>query len=223
MRHYFNLDGSRVVPNVGCDDTGVFSDASTMGGARIFSEARVPDTGCDDPTPDPSNPVGSANCYLGYYCPNPQAYNYNVLYDVTPEEERIPNVTPNSCSNSDLCDFIFQEEDGGVGVVTGANPLYGCTDPNALNYDINAEYNDGTCEYPSEPAEDPFPQDDDELVNIFGCTDPSALNYSPDANVPYEVGLPYCEYEEEVGSLNTTTLFVAGGAAILLLLALRKR
>ncbi len=122
MRDYFNLDGARVVPDVGCDDNGVFSGESHMGGARIFAEARIPDVGCDDPTPDTSNPVGSANCYLGYYCSNPQAYNYNVLYDVTTEEDRLPNVTPNSCVRGGLCEFIIEVDDGGIGVVTGANP-----------------------------------------------------------------------------------------------------
>jgi hypothetical protein len=41
--------------------------------------------------------------------------------------------------------------------------IYGCTDPNALNYDPNAGVNNGTC------------------INIPGCTDSTAGNYNPAA------------------------------------------
>ncbi len=47
-----------------------------------------------------------------------------------------------------------------------ATCIYGCTDPDASNYDPVAEWDDGSCEY-----------------NIYGCTDVTALNYNPDANV----------------------------------------
>ena len=40
--------------------------------------------------------------------------------------------------------------------------VWGCTDPVALNYNPDANVNDGSCTYP-----------------IFGCTDPEALNYNP--------------------------------------------
>jgi len=44
--------------------------------------------------------------------------------------------------------------------------IFGCTDPEASNYDPNAEWDDGTCNY-----------------DIYGCTDVTALNYNPDSNV----------------------------------------
>ena len=65
MRHYFNLDGARVIPTLGCDD-GVFGNTDPMGGARIFAEARVPDAGCDDPVPDTSNPYGEGEASWAY-------------------------------------------------------------------------------------------------------------------------------------------------------------
>ena len=40
----------------------------------------------------------------------------------------------------------------------------GCNDPNASNYDADALYDDGSCEY-------------------LGCTDPSAFNYNPAARI----------------------------------------
>jgi LPXTG-site transpeptidase (sortase) family protein len=58
-------------------------------------------------------------------------------------------------------------------------PIYGCTDPTALNYDPTATIDDGSCEY--EPP-----------VEIPGCTDPEALNYDPGATI--EDGS--CQYSE---------------------------
>ena len=47
-----------------------------------------------------------------------------------------------------------------------ANLVYGCTDPSALNYNIYANVDDGTCVMP-----------------VYGCTDVNATNYDPNANV----------------------------------------
>ena len=60
---------------------------------------------------------------------------------------------------------------------------YGCTNPNALNYDINANKDDGSC-----------------ILKVYGCTDTSAKNYNKSANVAdgsclYE---KIEEYEEEI-------------------------
>ena len=43
---------------------------------------------------------------------------------------------------------------------------FGCTDQSAMNYNPDANVDNGTCEY-----------------EIFGCTDPLALNHNPDATV----------------------------------------
>lgn len=44
--------------------------------------------------------------------------------------------------------------------------IYGCTDPNSINYNPNATSNDGSC-----------------IKKVYGCTDPNAYNYNPSANV----------------------------------------
>ena len=58
-----------------------------------------------------------------------------------------------------------------VGTYTGqcfpaVTPVYGCTDPTALNYDSTATIDDGSC-----------------IAIVYGCTDSTATNYYPGANV----------------------------------------
>lgn len=54
--------------------------------------------------------------------------------------------------------------------------IYGCTDPDALNFDEDATIDDGSCEYPP----------------VAGCMDPFANNYDPEATV----NDGSCEYDD---------------------------
>ncbi|MEE9190378.1 MAG: hypothetical protein V3U16_06370 [Candidatus Neomarinimicrobiota bacterium] len=47
--------------------------------------------------------------------------------------------------------------------------IFGCTDPDADNYNPNATIDDGSCEYGTE--------------DVFGCTDSNAANYNPNATI----------------------------------------
>jgi len=47
-------------------------------------------------------------------------------------------------------------------------PIYGCTDPKALNYDATATVDDGSCTY---------------LEPLEGCTDPASIFYNPLATI----------------------------------------
>jgi hypothetical protein len=74
-------------------------------------------------------------------------------------------------------------------------PVPGCMDPNALNYNPNANVDDSSCTYPPEPVygctdatannHDPLATVDDGscTYDVLGCTDPTATNFNPSANV----------------------------------------
>jgi len=64
------------------------------------------------------------------------------------------------------------------------NPILGCTDPNANNYNANANIDDGSCVYP-EP--------------VYGCTDPVASNYNPSATVD-DGSCEQCEISPTAGT-----------------------
>ena len=71
-------------------------------------------------------------------------------------------------------------------------PVQGCTDQEANNYDETAEEDDGSCTYDEEPEPEPEP--------TRGCTDPAANNYDEDA----EEDDGSCEYDEEPGPVVVT-------------------
>ena len=69
-------------------------------------------------------------------------------------------------------------------------PIYGCTDPNAINYDSNATDDDGSC-----------------IAPIPGCTDPNATNYDSNANI--DDGS--CYYPSGGGKIICTTIYESTG------------
>jgi hypothetical protein len=72
-------------------------------------------------------------------------------------------------------------------------PIPGCMDPNADNYNPNANVDDGSCTYPPEP--------------VYGCMDIDANNYDPTATISDGS----CTYDEEDPCRN----FNCGGITVL--------
>jgi hypothetical protein len=101
--------------------------------------------------------------------------------------------------------------------------IYGCTDPDAINYNPEATVDDGSCEYPPVPGcmdpeadnYNPDATEDDGSCTFSGCTDVNATNYDPKAtiddgsceypppcgwNPTLPVGDPACKPEISFGS-----------------------
>ena len=74
------------------------------------------------------------------------------IYGLNPGVYTVEFVDCNGCVGNDTITVL-------------ANPVPGCTNPNAVNYNISANVDDGSC-----------------IVPVDGCTDPLALNYNPLAN-----------------------------------------
>ena len=78
--------------------------------------------------------------------------------------------------------FTFNPEDDTNNSTNETNqpePILGCTDSTATNFDSSATEDDGSCEYPSEP--------------VLGCTNNTATNY--DVEATQDDGT--CQYETE--------------------------
>lgn len=66
------------------------------------------------------------------------------------------------------------------------NTVPGCLDPEAMNFEPEADTDDGSCRYPGCTAEaannyDPLANFEDGSCIFVGCTDPEAANYDPNA------------------------------------------
>ena len=73
--------------------------------------------------------------------------------------------------------------------------ISGCTDPLAINYNVNANVDNGSCTYPP-----PEPEE------VYGCTDLTANNYNPNATV----GDGSCEYDPSFSCAGLPLLFKIG-------------
>ncbi|MGB0883861.1 MAG: reprolysin-like metallopeptidase [Flavobacteriales bacterium] len=71
---------------------------------------------------------------------------------------------------------------------TNSDPILGCTNPDAVNYNPAANIDDGSCidvvegcTNPDATNYNPDANQDDGSCSIEGCTNPNALNYNPEA------------------------------------------
>ena len=109
---------------------------------------------------------------------------------------------------------INHESENNILFLSGSDPILGCTDQNACNFDIEANTNDGSCEYPEEN----YNCSGDCIVDIdcagdcggnleydecgvcdgnndscTGCMDSLALNFNEDATISCN---DCCDYED---------------------------
>ena len=97
----------------------------------------------------------------------------------------------------DICPMCYDDnsmfdyyDDSSLDIVDG-EIIYGCTNPDALNYNPSANSYDGSCTYPVEGCTNvnainynPEADIDDGSCYdfIFGCTDTNSINFNPEAN-----------------------------------------
>ena len=165
-----------------------------------------------------TNPSGSLVSFTGSvsttiinyisFGPNPVTY-FNSIYGMlfTPERRTsdgfgtmmpLPsNYSPSTrslLSQGNLQDFFKNTNYSHIisckPNAVGPDAVYGCTNPDAANYNPNATVNDGSCVVygctnPDAFNYNPFANTDDGscVPKVYGCTDPNAFNYNPDANV----------------------------------------
>ena len=101
------------------------------------------------------------------------------IFDIIP-----PFTDSNGC--------IFSGQGNQDFLKTGCHlPIYGCTDPTALNYNPAANIDNGSCIARVPGCMDPTAinynpsanvDDGSCIAKVPGCTDPNALNYNPNAN-----------------------------------------
>tara|TARA_Y100000034_G_C6908653_1_gene422539 strand:- start:1977 stop:2582 length:606 start_codon:yes stop_codon:yes gene_type:complete len=86
------------------------------------------------------------------------------------------------------------------------DPRPGCMDAGAMNFQIGANIDDGSCTYPTYGCTDsnainynPLATNDDGscVARIYGCTNPTALNFDPTANTDngsciFPMSIPGC-------------------------------
>ena len=109
---------------------------------------------------------------------------YNQSVDAVYNLSETMEFTVNMIVGDAFDPFIFTFNPGG----DVPDPIYGCMNQDACNYNIEATNDDGSCEYA-----DDFYNCDDECISdsdgdgvcdeleILGCTNPDGLNYNPDA------------------------------------------
>jgi hypothetical protein len=173
------------------DEIGIFDGDTCVGGARL--EGSIEETyqvfvTADDPeTPEID----------GYTAGNTIQYRY---WDASNQEEIDDIEASITAGSSEFADF------GTSTVELSFTHIYGCTDPGALNYDENANTDDGSCEAPDLGCTDPYACNYDDtadmddgscLYNCYGCTDPTALNYDSEATIDDNS----CEYPN-LGDMN---------------------
>ena len=84
--------------------------------------------------------------------------------------DKVVNVPVPGCMNDTATNFDRDATYDDGSCEFPTQIVYGCTDPNATNFDAAATHNDGTCTLPPPPP-----------TVIYGCKNSNATNYDPSA------------------------------------------
>lgn len=152
--------------------------------------------GCDDPAAQ--NYDAEANCNNADFCnfalagcADSCAPNYNP--DAT-EDDGTCEVYTMECNTDCTSGDLEVWDAASCSCVTDVVTIPGCTDPNACNYSLGANCDDGSCTAPEVCNDDICLGDITDSVGsdpcgcylveaqVLGCADVTAQNYNPDAN-----------------------------------------
>ena len=139
------------------DNNGICDELQIYGCMNPASANYNPDANVDNGTCVPATVLGCVINFACNYNPAATAYlpgscDFSCLYGMTEQ----------GCTDNNACNFLAQEPCN----YTSCLDL-GCNVMGACNYDAEALYNDGSCEYAS----------------CTGCTNPSACDYDAEALV----------------------------------------
>ena len=141
-------------------------------------------------------PSGNYQIHVFFYANAVTDLNGDIILPLAPgqgggQDPTTDPITLGSCADMNNTTFIPLASCGG-GII------YGCTDPDADNYDATATVDDGSCTYPPPPpppggclcVDGTYDPSCCPPNPVGGCTDPNALNYNPGAS--FDDGS--CEY-----------------------------
>lgn len=174
------------------NSTGFRSMSSMRGGFRNQAGS----AGCTNPIAmnfDPSASEDDGSCQFAMGCTLPMALNYDpsaVLDDGSCAGDLFfPNmggVVPSSYLEYMELYNAGIDAQAGTGYGAEVNPLvYGCSNPNAVNFDPNVEADDGSCIFPPVDygiGESGGGASSSDGIYIGGCLNYEAQNFNPNAN-----------------------------------------
>jgi len=144
---------------------------------------------------------------------NPGVWNLSVIFttDAYTNNAGLVNVSNVNCNESFNDSVLISKDDCNEDV----DPvIYGCTDPNAENYNASAGYDDNSCTYPCLDCNGECPCIDGTYsvdcctpILVSGCTDSTAVNFDAFATYPCNDNNSCCQYPtDNPGTAGTSVI-----------------